>query len=193
MRSSETIGTDFGDIRGQIDADLLEGVRSAEGVAAADASVEGYARVIDADGDPVGNPAMGAPTLGGNWTDVDELNPFDLTDGRAPTSDGEIVIDRGTAEDTGFGVGDQVQVQTQSGAETYEVTGVVRFGATDSPGGSTYVMWTTEEAQRTIGEEGRYAAIGAVGDDGVSQEELAASISEALGDDSGVEVLTGAR
>lgn len=192
VRSSETIGTDFGEIRGQIDADLLEEVRSADGVADADASVEGYARVIDADGDPVGNPAMGAPTLGGNWTDVEGLNPFDLTDGRAPTSDGEIVIDRGTAEDTDFGVGDQVQVQTQTGADTYEVTGVVRFGATDSPGGSTYVMWTTEEAQRVIGEEGRYAAIGAVAEDGVSQDELAASITDALGDDAGVEVLTGA-
>ena len=192
VRSSETIGTDFGEIRGQIDAGLLEEVRSADGVADADASVEGYARVIDADGDPVGNPAMGAPTLGGNWTDVEALNPFDLTDGRAPTSDGEIVIDRGTAEDTDFGVGDEVQVQTQTGAETYEVTGVVRFGATDSPGGSTYVMWTTEEAQRVIGEEGRYAAIGVVAEDDVSQDELAASISESLGDDAGVEVLTGA-
>ena len=192
VRSSETIGTDFGEIRGQIDAGLLEEVRSADGVADADASVEGYARVIDADGDPVGNPAMGAPTLGGSWTDVEALNPFDLTDGRAPTSDGEIVIDRGTAEDTDFGVGDEVQVQTQTGAETYEVTGVVRFGATDSPGGSTYVMWTTEEAQRVIGEEGRYAAIGVVAEDDVSQDELAASISESLGDDAGVEVLTGA-
>lgn len=192
VRSSETIGTDFGEIRGQIDADLLDQVRSADGVADADASIEGYARVIDADGDPVGNPAMGAPPLGGNWTDVEALNPFDLTEGRAPTSDGEIVIDRGTAEDTGFGVGDEVQVQTQTGADSYEVTGVVRFGATDSPGGSTYVMWTTEEAQRVIGEEGRYAAIGVVAEDGVSQDELAASISEALGGNEGVEVLTGA-
>ena len=194
VRSSETIGSDFGDIRGRIDASLLDDVRSADGVADADGSVDGFARVIDRNGDPVGDPAMGAPTLGGNWTDVDALNPFDLTDGRGPTSDGEIVIDLGTAKDTGFGVGDSVQVQTQTEADEYEVVGVARFGTADSPGGASYVLWTTDEAQRLIGEEGKFSAIGAVADDGVSQADLAASIDGTLraDDDTGVEVLTGA-
>ena len=31
---------------------------------------------------PIGDPEMGAPTFGGNWTDSDELNPFTLVDGR---------------------------------------------------------------------------------------------------------------
>ena len=48
VRSSETIGTDFGDIRGQIDADLLEQVRSADGVAAADeAAVENVLDIVE--------------------------------------------------------------------------------------------------------------------------------------------------
>jgi putative ABC transport system permease protein len=193
VRSEETIGSDFGDVRGQIDASLLDTVRSADGVADADGSVDGFARVIDKDGDPVGDPAMGAPTLGGNWTDVDELNPFDLTDGRAPTSEGEIVLDRGTAQDTGFVVGDSVQVQTQATADEYEVVGIVRFGTADSPGGASYVLWTTDEAQRLIGEEGRFTAIGAVATDGVSEDELASSIDDTLraDGDAGVEVLTG--
>ncbi len=193
VRSDQTISSDFGDIRGRIDASLLEDVRSADGVADADGSVDGFARVIDRNGDPVGDPAMGAPTLGGNWSDVDALNPFDLTDGRAPTSDGEIVIDLGTAKDTGFGVGDSVQVQTQTEAGEYEVVGVARFGAADSPGGASYVLWNTEEAQRLIGEEGKYSAIGAAADDGVSQQDLATSIGDTLraDEDTGVEVLTG--
>ena len=194
VRSTETIGSDFGDVRGQIDASLLEQVRSVDGVAGVDGAVEGYARVIDRDGEPVGDPAMGAPTFGFNWTGVDALNPFDLTDGRAPTSDGEVVIDRGTAESTGYGVGDSIPVQTQKSVEEYEVVGIARFGTTDSPGGSNVVMWNTEEAQRVIGEPDRFASIAVVADDGVSQSELAASIDEALADaDSArVEVLTGA-
>jgi putative ABC transport system permease protein len=190
VRSDKSIGTDFGDLRGQIDASLLDDVRSVEGVAAADGSVDGFARIIDKDGDPVGDPAMGPPTLGGAWTDVDELNPFDLTDGRAPASDGEIVIDRASANDTGYELGDTVKVQTQSGADDYELVGIVRFGTADNPGGATVVMWTLDAAQQIIGEEGRYTAIGAVADSGVSEDELAASIEEALppGD---TEVLTG--
>ena len=191
IRSEETVGSDFGDIRGQVDADLLDRVASVDGVAGVDGNVAGYARVIDADGEPVGDPAMGAPTFGSNWPTDDALNPFDLTDGRAPTSDGEVVIDRGVAEDTGFGVGDTIQVQTARPVDEYELVGIVRFGTTDSPGGSTNVFWNTEEAQRLIGEPDRFAAIAVVGDSGVSQDELAASIREALPDDAGVEVITG--
>jgi putative ABC transport system permease protein len=194
VRSDETIGADFGDMRAQVDARLLDAVAAADGVAAVDGTIEGYARVIDRDGEPVGDPSMGPPTFGGNWTEVDELNPFDLTDGRGPRSAGEIVIDLGTARDTGFGVGDRVQVQTQSTADEFEVVGVVRFGTAENPGGATYVMWTPEEAQRLVGQEDRYTAIAAVAEDGVSQEEVAASIAEAL-DDAGaenIEVLTGA-
>lgn len=193
VRSEETIGTDFGDIRGQVDASLLDTVRQADAVAAADGSVEGFARIVDKDGDPVGDPAMGAPTLGGNWTDVDELNAFDLTDGRGPTSAGEIVIDLGTARDTDYAVGDMVPVQTQSASDEYEVVGIARFGTADSPGGASYVLWTTEEAQRLVGEPDRFAAIGAVAGSGVSQDELAASIRDELSsaDAESVEVLTG--
>jgi putative ABC transport system permease protein len=193
VRSDQTISSDFGDIRGQIDAALLDDVEMSDGVAAADGNVQGYARVIDKTGDPVGDPVMGAPTFGSNWTDVDELNPFDLTDGRAPTSDGEIVIDRGVAKDTGYTVGDTIPVQTRDTVDDYEVVGIARFGTTDSPGGTTNVFWITEQAQSLIGEEGKFNSISAVADSGVSQSELATSISDTLSSDGseGIEVVTG--
>jgi putative ABC transport system permease protein len=193
VRSDQTIDSDFGDLRGTIDESLLADVQDAPGVDGADGVVDGFARVIDRNGDPVGNPTMGAPTLGGNWTEV--LNPFNITDGRSPEGDGEIVIDRGTAQDTGFGVGDTVQVQTQTEAGEYEVVGVARFGTADSPGGASYVLWTTEEAQRLIGEPGRFSSVGAVAESGISQEQLASSIDDTLqsAGATDVEVLTGAQ
>ena len=193
VRSDQTIDSDFGEMRGQIDESLLPPVQDANGVAEAAGSVMGYAQVIDKDGDAVGDPAMGAPTFGTNWVDVDDLNPFDLTEGRAPESDSEIVIDRGTFEDTGYQVGDSVPVQTRDGVDEFELVGVVRFGTADNPGGASYVMWTVPEAQRLIGEEGRFSTISATAEDGVSQGELAGSIQEALDadGDQGVEVVTG--
>ena len=191
VRSEETVGSDFGDIRGQVDAALLDEVASVDGVAGVDGNVSGYARIIDKEGEALGDPAMGAPTFGSNWTENDALNPFDLTDGRAPTSDGEIVIDRGAAKDTGYQVGDTIPVQTREKVDEYELVGIVRFGTTDSPGGSTNVFWNTAEAQRLVGEPDRFAAISVVGEDGVSQDGLAAAISDALPEDAGVEVVTG--
>jgi putative ABC transport system permease protein len=193
VRSDQKVESDFGpEIRGLIPQDLLADVESARGVAGADGNVDGYARVIDRNGDPVGDPAMGAPTLGGNWTDIDALNPFDLSAGKAPRTADQIVIDRGTAKKTDFGVGDKVQVQTRDGVGTYEVSGIARFGSADSPGGASYVLWTTEEAQTLLGEPGKFSAIAVSGESGVSQKELAASIRDALPADSGTQVVTGA-
>ena len=66
VRSNQEIDQGFGggEVRGTIDEDLVDEVRDVDGVADADVSVDGFARIIDKDGDPMGNPAMGAPTPG---------------------------------------------------------------------------------------------------------------------------------
>ena len=68
---------DFGtDIRGRVDAGLLSTVLGTEGVEDAEGQVQGFAQYVDQDGDPIGNPGQGAPTLGFSWPEIDQLNPF---------------------------------------------------------------------------------------------------------------------
>jgi putative ABC transport system permease protein len=202
VRSDQTI--DAGEagggqeIRGRIPTEgsaesLLATVRETPGVAEAEGSVQGYARIIDKDGDPVGNPTMGPPTFGGNWQTVDRLNGFTIDDGRPPESNGEVVIDRGSADDTGYRVGDRVPIQTGRASAEYDLVGIARFGNADSPAGATYALWTTEEAQELVGEPGRFDSIGVVAESGVSQTEVAGSVRDALREagDTDVEVLTG--
>ncbi|HEY6696837.1 MAG TPA: FtsX-like permease family protein [Acidimicrobiales bacterium] len=194
VRSDQTIDDGMGgEIRSRVDASILDDVRGAPDVAEAEGFVQGYARIIDKNGDPVGNPAMGPPTFGGNWSEVDRLNGFTLAEGRAPKSDGEVVIDRGSANDTGYQVGDRVPIQTGAASGEFELVGIARFGNADSPGGATYALWTTEEAQRLVGEPGKFDSIGVVADQGVSQTEVARSVEDQLSadGDSGLEVLTG--
>jgi putative ABC transport system permease protein len=190
VRSTETLDSDFGfELRGTVDESVLDQVRRADGLAAAEGSVDGFARVIGRDGEPVGNPATGAPTLGGSWIEVDELDPFDIAEGDPPAADGEIVLDQGTFEATDYELGDMVPVQTQVGVEEFELVGVARFGTADSPGGATYVLWSIDDAQRLLGEPGQFSSIGAVAEEGVSQDELVASIAGQL--DDGTEVVSG--
>src|SRR4029453_10725244 len=86
VRSSETIDDGMGgEVRSRVDESLLADVRGAADVAEAEGFVQGYARIIDKNGDPVGNPAMGPPTFGGDWSEVDRLNGFTLPEGRAPS------------------------------------------------------------------------------------------------------------
>ena len=194
VRSDQTVDDGFGgEIRSRVDASILDDVRGAPDVAEAEGVVQGFARIIDKDGDPVGDPAMGPPTFGGNWSEVDQLNGFTLAEGRAPRTDREVVIDRGSAKDTGYQVGDEVPIQTGAASGNFELVGIARFGNADSPGGATYALWTTEEAQRLVGEPRKFDSIGVVADQGVSEAEVVRSVDEQLraAGDSGLEVLTG--
>ena len=70
------------------------------GVKAADGALAGYAQYVDKEGKAV--DTGGAPTLGVNWTDVPELNPLRLRDGRAPRGPDEVLMDAGTAKKHDF-------------------------------------------------------------------------------------------
>jgi putative ABC transport system permease protein len=70
------------------------------------------------------------------------------------------------------------------------VTGIARIGGADSPGGATFTMFTTEAAQRYVGEVGKFDSISIAADKGVSQQELVERLEKVL--PKGVEAVTGA-
>lgn len=190
VRSEETVDGQFGDIRGRIDASLLDEVLAVDGVAAAEGSVQGYAQFVDPSGDAMGDPARGAPTIGVNWNLVPELNPMRLVDGREAQGPEEVTIDRKTAKDGPFAVGDEVTILLERGPRVFTIVGVATFGEVDSPLGSSVALFDTDTAQQMLGEAGRYDSIQVVADDGVSQSELTSRLAAALPD--GIEAVTGA-
>src|ERR671934_501561 len=95
-----------GEQRPLVDASLVSTLGRVSGVAAAEGSAFGYTRLIGKDGKALGNPANGAPTLGGNWNQVATLNPWHLLAGHAPQGPGQVVIDAKSATDGHLRVGD---------------------------------------------------------------------------------------
>jgi putative ABC transport system permease protein len=175
--------------RGRVDAALVPKLQSVDGVRAAEGAVFGYARLISKDGKALGNPATGAPTIGSNWAESSALNQFHLVSGSPPTADNEVVIDRKSARDGGFAVGDTATVLVQGGPQHVRIAGIARFGTADSPGGATIVAFRTPVAQRLVGEPGKYDEINFVAAPGVSQTELAKRLSAAV--PPGTEAITG--
>jgi len=175
-------------VRPPVDAALLDTVLAVDGVEAAVATVEGTAQVLDADGDPIGG--NGPPTMGGNWIDHPDLAAWELAAGRAPAAPGEVVLDVATAEDAGVGPGDTVTVLVPGPLEV-TVVGTATFGGDDGGiGGTTYVAFTTEEAQaRLLGRPDAVSAVAVAAVDGVDQEELVARLAPVLPE--GVEAITG--
>jgi putative ABC transport system permease protein len=190
VRSSETVDAGFGlELRARIDESVAEEVAAVDGVAAIDPFVQGTATVVDAEGEAIGNPGNGPPTLGFSWTEDDALNQFTITEGRGPEAPGEVLLDETTADTAGFSVGDQVQILTTSGSATYELVGIARFGSSGSLAGTTTALFQLDEAQRVLGAEGRLDGISIRGEEGLSEQEVVDRVSAVLGD--GVEVITG--
>ncbi|MCZ7528303.1 MAG: ABC transporter permease [Acidimicrobiia bacterium] len=193
VRAESPFDDDFGmAIRPRIPADLLDDILAVEGVATAEGFVQGFAQLVDKEGDVVGQPGQGPPTLGFSWPETAELNPLSIAEGRPPEGPADVVIDKKSADDGEFAIGDEIDVVLSSGTRTFTVVGIARFGEVDSPAGATIAVFETATAQEVLDAVGQYDEIDAVAEEGVSQEELAGRVREALAGQESIEVLTGA-
>jgi len=192
VRAESQFSDDFGtEIRGRIDAGILPLVLGTDGVADAEGQVQGFAQFVDEDGEAIGNPGQGAPTLGFSWPEIEDLNPFRIADGERPRGASQVGMDRGTAEKGDFEVGDTVEVLTQNGHEEFELTAIVTFGTADSPAGASVALFDIAAAQRLIAEPGKFDAVVVVAADGTTEEDVRANLEATLADQEGLEVLTG--
>lgn len=188
VRSSDVVEADFIEVRARIPAETLETVAAVDGVADTAAYVEGFAQLVDPSGEPIGDPRNGAPTIGFSWVEVEQLSQFTLVEGRAPTGPGEIVLDRTTAEDNGFGLGDPVTALLQVPAEEFEVVGIASFGEDNALLGATLSAFHLDTAQRILGEPGMINSVLVMAESGVDSENLSLDLDAALPD--GLETLT---
>jgi putative ABC transport system permease protein len=190
VRASASFNTQQGEQRPSINASLAQPLSHVPGVAAAEGTIWGYTRLIGKNGKPLGNPAMGAPTLGTNWYVSSQLNPMHLVTGHAPRLPNEVVIDKKSARDGHLQVGDTTTVLVKGPPQRVRIAGIAAFGTTDSPAGASVVMFTTPVAQRLLTAPGKVTSISFIASPGVSQQQLAHNLSRVL--PSGIEAVTGA-
>jgi putative ABC transport system permease protein len=159
---------------------LLDRVRAADGVAAAEGMVEGIAAAYGPDGEPLATSA--APSF------VFSLSPrpafdaaLEIAEGRRPRGPGEALLDAGTAGDRRVGVGDAITVQGVRGRERLRVVGLSRLAGVDSIGGLVSVAVTLPEAQRLLGREGRLSGIQVAAREGVSPADLTRRLRPVVG------------
>ena len=175
--------------RPPVDAGLVATLRTVQGVAADQGVIEGYTRLVGKNGQALGNPANGAPTLGGNWAQVAALNPYHLVAGHAPQAAGQVAIDAKSARDGHLAVGDTTTVLANGPPQRVQVVGIVSFAGADSPGGASVVLFTTPDAQKLVGQPGKVSTIWFAARPGVSQAQLARNLQAAL--PAGLEAVTG--
>ncbi len=189
VRGEVLFESEMGDQRAPLREELLDEVRGVAGVAAAEPFNMAFTMtLLDHEGDPLGSG--GAPTIVSSWVADDELNIYDLAEGRAPEAAGEAVVNVATAEDGGYDVGDDIELVTPDGRLTMELVGTARFGDAESAAGAVDVFATLPQVQDLLGQPGRLLSVEVRGDAGLSQQQVVDRITDAgiLGE---AEVITG--
>jgi len=132
-------GADFADDL-RLSADVAQQIEALPEVDAVGGDLTGQVAFLGSDGRAVADDATGRA-----WIVDDELNPIDVIDGAPPQQSGEIAIDRGTADDEGFAVGDTVTLLSLSGQNDVVVVGITEFDDHDAEDqGGTVSLFETD-------------------------------------------------
>jgi len=160
-------------------AEVLREVVDLPGVHLAQGSIEDSARLVDDNGNAIGNADEGVAV--GIDPDGDQsLNPLKLVTGRWPQGDGQIAIDKATADRQDFAVGQTVRAFGDGPVGRYRVSGIVRFGTIDSIGSTTISVFDLATAQRLFDKRGKLDLIRVGAKPGVSETELIGQIEPLL-------------
>lgn len=188
VRGTSALTLGYGESGPPLDATLVDTIRRTNGVDRASIEVVGYAQILDKHRKAIGSVNTGVHGM--NWVTVPELNPFTINSGRPPTSADEIAIDKHSADLAGFHVGNRTTVLSTGEPRQATIVGIVRFGALDTPGSSSVVLFDDTTAQAVLNQPGEVDAISVTAQDGVSPDTLVERLAPVVGASN--EVISGA-
>jgi putative ABC transport system permease protein len=177
VQTHQAVETDNGQVP-PFPEKVLDQVRQVSGVGVAAGEIaDQQVAIIGSDGKPRGG--NGAPSFGFSVPPA-QFDPLTYVEGGPPKTDDEVVIDKASADDEGFAVGDQIKIAAKEAAKTYTLAGIATLGDVDSFGGATLTEFTLPEAQRITGKEGELDQIVVAAASGTTPEQLAANIKAEL-------------
>ncbi|MFM7526334.1 MAG: ABC transporter permease, partial [Actinomycetota bacterium] len=192
VRSTTFLELDFGgEQRAATPISVIDAVREVDGVTSVTGDIQAFARVIGKDGEPLGSEGSGPPTFG-SIASAESAGLWSVVAGRLPVGAKEVMLDKATADNGGFVVGDVVRVVAVRGARQFTLVGIASYGDISSPGGATFALFDQPTASEFLLEPGFVDALLVEGDDSVSDEELAKRIDAVLPAEMKLETLTGA-
>jgi putative ABC transport system permease protein len=92
--------------------------------------------------------------------------------GGFPATAEQVAIDQATAQRAGLHIGGRMIVAGQAPARTYRIVGILKFGGGESFGGASVAVLIPAEAQRIVGEPGRFDQIDVAAAPGVTPSQL---------------------
>lgn len=187
VRGQSVFAEQDGGPRAPVPADLATRLGTVEGVSHVVGDVQGYAQLLEKDG--TAYTTGGAPAFGLNYDADQRTSSYTIETGTAPQAPDDVVLDVGTAEATGYRVGDEVTVQLTGGPREFTVTGTFGFGDSGSVGGASIVAFEQSTAQELLGRPGEFQVLRIAAADGVDVDALRDRVASTL--PAGYETVTG--
>jgi putative ABC transport system permease protein len=122
----------------------------------------------------------GAPNLGYSVDpSVPELNTVTLVSGSWPKAN-EVVIDQTSANKAGYKPGDMIGILVNGPVRRMRLSGIIKFGKSNSILGATLAGFDLPTAQRLFDRQGKLDSIQAVAKPGVSPQKLVQELRSTL-------------
>ncbi|MEU8522134.1 FtsX-like permease family protein [Streptomyces sp. NPDC048577] len=161
---------------------VREKIAGLDGVASATGRVGGFAGVPDRDGKLIG---VGWSNRGANFApSEDGRDPaYRFTAGGGPAEAGQIALDKDTAEQGGYQVGDTVRVATNGPVKEYALSGVftTEDGAVNA--GGSLVLFDTAVAQKLYLKPGFFSDVSVVAEPGADADTILAAVKPLVGEE----------
>ncbi len=174
---TQTLGNRTQSQTSPIDERMLAQVRATPGVAKAAGGI--FTPVTFLDTKRKRLTTGGAPAFVGAVIPK-PFESFSPVKGGFPRGPSEVAIDQATAQRANLEVGGRILIAGRAPVKQYTIVGIVKFGGGESFGGAGAALLTLTEAQRVVGEPGRFDQLDVAADPGVSPEALRARIRAVL-------------
>src|SRR5919109_136158 len=184
----KTIDTsDNGGTPPTLQANVLEQVRHAPGVAEAQGSVFDTGTILGKNGKRISSG--GAPNFIGSASELVRFQAATYKEGRAPRTADEATIDAATAKKQHWKLGDKVCAVAIAQRKCYTLVGTTQIAGLSSFGGAAVLDLILPEAQRLLGKGNSFDQIQVASKPGVSAQELKNDLRQTL--PASVDVRTG--
>jgi putative ABC transport system permease protein len=177
VRSVLTVD-DISAVRDPVPAALEQTVSQVPGVAVAEGGLQRTATLLQKDGDAI--DTRGAPALGVSWSTDPDLNGVTLKEGRGPETPDEVVIDKLTADNNDYEVGDEIGIVLPGGPATFRIVGLIGLGDTDGFGGATIASFARQYSQEILVAPGQWDVIDIRIDEQAQLATVQAAVQEVL-------------
>jgi putative ABC transport system permease protein len=137
VQAKQVVKEEFGDPPPVSDRYLAQ-IRGVPGVKAAEGGIFTEGIIYDKHGKRLSTQA---PNFIASEQDK-PFSPFNYVAGHPPRAPGEVALDRHTADDKGFKLGDTVDVSGEGPKRRFRVVGIAKFGNLESLAGASAVIFT---------------------------------------------------